>query len=82
MRDGGVAVFTRRVGELDRGPDLRVETPLVHPDSIALAELAVAAADGRLRSRVAQTLDLADGAEAHKLVEQGGLRGKVVLTTD
>ena len=52
------------------------------PGRAALAELAVAAADGRLRSRVAQTLDLADGAEAHKLVEQGGLRGKVVLTTD
>jgi len=81
VRSGGVAVFTRRVGEIDPANGLRIETPLAHSDPDALAELARMAADGRLRTRVARTLDLADGAEAHRLVEHGGVRGKVVLTT-
>ena len=81
VRPGGVAVFTRRVGDIDPAKQLRVQTPLVRSDATALAELARLAADGGLRTRVAQTLDLADGAQAHRLVERGGLRGKVVLTT-
>jgi NADPH2:quinone reductase len=81
VRPGGVAVFTRRVGDIEPALGVRVETPLVMSDPDALAELARMAADGRLRSRVARTLDLADGAAAHRRVEQGGLRGKVVLTT-
>lgn len=81
VRDGGVAVFTRRVGEIGNGRHLRIETPLVHSDPIALAELTRQVAAGELRTRVAATLDLGDAAEAHRLVERGGLRGKVVLTT-
>jgi NADPH:quinone reductase len=80
VRRGGVALFTRRV-ELPDRPDLRVETPLVHTDPQALADLAVRVAEGELKTRVARTLDLADAAAAHRLVEQGGLRGKIVLTT-
>jgi NADPH2:quinone reductase len=82
VRAGGVAVFTRRSVEVPEGLDLRVEMPLVHSDARALAELTRQVASGRLRSRIARTLDLADAAEAHALVEPGGLRGKVVLTTD
>lgn len=74
-------MFTRRVGDIDPAKQLRVETPLVRSDPSALAELARLAADRGLRTRVARTLDLAAGAEAHRLVEQGGLRGKIVLTT-
>jgi NADPH:quinone reductase-like Zn-dependent oxidoreductase len=81
VRAGGVAVFTRRSVELPDGLDLRVEMPLVNPDAAALAELTRAVAEGRLRSRVAMTLDLTEAAEGHRLVERGGLRGKVVLTT-
>jgi NADPH:quinone reductase-like Zn-dependent oxidoreductase len=80
VREGGVAVFTRRVSEIPNGRGLRVETPLARPDAPALAELAAAIADGRLRTRVARTFDLAEAARAHELVEGGGLRGKVVLT--
>ena len=80
VRDGGVAVFTRGV-EVPGGRELRIETPLVHSDPQALAELTQQVASGRLRTRVARTLDLGDAAEAHRLVEHGGLRGKVVLTT-
>ena len=58
-----------------------VETPLVEPDPVALAELTRLVASGQLHARVARTLDLADAAEAHRLVEQGGLRGKIVLVT-
>ncbi len=80
VRAGGVAVFTRRVGEVPAElGELRIETPLVRSDPVALAELTREVASGRLRTRVARTLGLGDAAEAHRLVERGGLRGKVVL---
>jgi NADPH:quinone reductase-like Zn-dependent oxidoreductase len=81
VRRGGVAVFTRRSVQVPEGLDLRVEMPLVHSDADALAELTQRVARGRLRSRLDRTLDLSRAAEAHALVERGGLRGKVVLTT-
>lgn len=80
VRDGGAAMFTRRVDVPDGR--LRIHTPLVRSDPVALGELARELADGRLRTRVARTFDLQDAAEAHRLVEAGGLRGKVVLTTN
>jgi NADPH2:quinone reductase len=82
VRPGGVAVFTRRSVEVPEGLDLRVEMPLVHSDPEALAELTLQVAHGQLRSRLDRTLDVAQAAQAHALVQRGGLRGKVVLTTD
>ena len=79
VRPGGVAVFTRRVADLPADVDVRVETPLVHSDQAALVQLTREVAAGRLRTRVARTVSLADAAEAHRLAEQGGLRGKLVL---
>jgi NADPH:quinone reductase-like Zn-dependent oxidoreductase len=38
-------------------------------------------APGELRTRVARTLPLEDVIEGHRLVEAGGTRGKVVLTS-
>jgi NADPH2:quinone reductase len=81
VKPDGAAVFTRGVEVPDR-PDLQVETPLVHSDPLALAELTKQVAAGRLRTRVARTIPLADAAEAHRLLERGGLRGKIVLTTE
>jgi len=81
VRPGGVALFTRRSVQLPDGLDLRVEMPLVNSDAPALAELTRQVASGQLRSRIDRTLDLSRAAEAHALVERGGLRGKVVLTT-
>jgi NADPH2:quinone reductase len=81
VRAGGAALFTRGSVELPEGLDLRVEMPLVNSDAAALALLTAQVADGSLKSRVAMTLDLAEAAEGHRLVERGGLRGKVVLTT-
>jgi NADPH:quinone reductase-like Zn-dependent oxidoreductase len=79
VKQGGVAVFTRGVEVPDR-PDLRVEVLLAKPDP-RLAELTQQVAEGSLRTRVAKTLPLAEAAEAHRLNEAGGLRGKIVLTT-
>jgi NADPH:quinone reductase-like Zn-dependent oxidoreductase len=76
-----VALFTRGSVELPDGLDLRVEKPLVDSDPAALEQLAARVADGSLKTRVAMTLDLAEAAEGHRLVERGGLRGKIVLTT-
>lgn len=81
VRAGGVALFTRGSVELPDGLDLRVEKPLVDSDPAALEQLAARVADGSLKTRVAMTLDLAEAAEGHRLVERGGLRGKIVLTT-
>ncbi len=81
VRSGGVAVFTRRSVQVPDGLDLRVEMPLVHSDPETLAELTQQVARGKLRSRLDRTLDLSHAGEAQALVERGGLRGKVVLTT-
>ncbi len=81
VKEHGAAVFTRRVEVADR-PDLQIETPLVRTDPLALEQLTQKVAEGRLRTRVARTIPLTEAAEAHRLVERGGLRGKIVLTTD
>jgi NADPH:quinone reductase len=80
VREGGVAVFTRGVS-VDGRDDLTVHTPLVRRDAGVLVSLVQAVAAGRLRTRVAATFSLSDAAEAHRLAEQGGNRGKLVLTT-
>lgn len=80
VKHGGVALFTRRVEVPDR-PDLRVETPLVDSDPVALAQLTEQVAAGELETRIAHTLPLTNAAVAHRLVEAGGLRGKIVLVT-
>jgi NADPH:quinone reductase-like Zn-dependent oxidoreductase len=53
---------------------------LVEPDGHALSEVAALVRDGRLRSHVDRTLPLEEAAEAHRLLEDGGHRGKIVLT--
>lgn len=79
VRDGGVALFTRRIADHEPERGLRYEMPLVHSDAAMLADLTDLVASGHLQTRIALTLDLADGPEAHRLLERGGLRGKVVL---
>ncbi len=78
LRDGGTAVFTRPPrAEPERG--MRFETVLVQPDPDMLRALAADLAAGRLRTRIAEVVPLADASRAHALNEAGGLRGKVVL---
>ena len=79
LRDGAIAVFTRppRGGEPERG--IRFETVLVQSNTEQLRALAADLEAGRLRTRVAHVLPLAQAARAHELAEAGGLRGKVLL---
>ncbi|XVU21402.1 NADP-dependent oxidoreductase [Actinoplanes sp. CA-054009] len=71
---GDVVVATRPIA--DDGHTL----VLVEPDRDALRELIAAVADGTLKTRVADTFPLAAAAEAHRRLESGGVRGKLVLT--
>ena len=52
---------------------------LAETDPASLRWLTTDLVDGRLRTRVAEVLPLAEAARAHALNEAGGLRGKVVL---
>ncbi len=79
VRDGGRVVTTRRTPEADPARRLRQRSFLIEPDREALRALIAQVAGGRLRTRVAQALPLAQAERAHRLVEGGGLRGKVVL---
>jgi NADPH:quinone reductase-like Zn-dependent oxidoreductase len=54
----------------------------VRADSAALATLAGFAADGQLKVHIERTFGLGDAAEAQRLIEQGHVRGKVVLVID
>jgi NADPH2:quinone reductase len=79
VRDGGAfaAVTDPSTPAPERG--IRVSTVHVSPSSAGLATLLAELAAGRLTSRVAERLPLAEAAAAHRRVEAGGLRGKLVL---
>jgi NADPH:quinone reductase-like Zn-dependent oxidoreductase len=81
MRDGGAVLFTRSQGDFERAGRLRVETLLADSDPAALAALGEDLGSGRLKTRVAETLELAQAGEAHSRLEVGGVRGKIVLTS-
>jgi NADPH:quinone reductase-like Zn-dependent oxidoreductase len=63
-----------------RALDLGGSYHFCRPDSGQLATLAEWVDGGRLRIDVGRTLSLAEAAEAQRLQEQGGVRGKIVLT--
>jgi NADPH2:quinone reductase len=82
LREGGKAVFTRAPDPPEAERDIELESFLVTPNPPVLRELSRRLAAGRLTPpRIAQVLPLEQAAEAHRLAEAGGLRGKVVLTT-
>jgi NADPH:quinone reductase-like Zn-dependent oxidoreductase len=58
---------------------IRVANVLVRADGAALRELSALVDQGRLTLRVAGTLPLTEVAEAHRRLEKGGLRGRLVL---
>lgn len=58
---------------------VRLLEPLVEPDGRSLDEIAALLREGSLAVRVAETLPLEAAAEAHRRLEAGGVRGKLVL---
>jgi NADPH:quinone reductase-like Zn-dependent oxidoreductase len=82
VRDGG-AVATVRGYRGDGRRGVRVFPTLVRrvaQDRAALDRLRRQAEDGVLTLRVARTLPAEQAAEAHRLLERGGVRGRLVLT--
>jgi NADPH:quinone reductase-like Zn-dependent oxidoreductase len=82
VRDGGAVATVRGYrGNGERG--LRMHPTLVRrvaQDRSALDRLRQQAEDGVLTLRVAQTFPAEQAAEAHRLLEAGGVRGRLVLT--
>jgi NADPH2:quinone reductase len=80
--DGGVFVSLRRWrGAPTR--DIRYEAAWVYDDYHSQAKLDAlrrAAEDGALTPRVADVLPAEKAADAHRRVEAGGVRGRIVLT--
>jgi NADPH:quinone reductase len=77
--DGGILATTRPVEPLDPERRVRQLLVLVKLNQLALRELVRDTAEGRLRTRIAATLPLAEAARAHRKLEAGGLLGKIVL---
>jgi NADPH:quinone reductase-like Zn-dependent oxidoreductase len=80
LQDGGHVVSTRPIPSADGSRGLRQDVVRVRSNAVELRDLVAQVAAGTLRTRVARTLPLAQAAEAHRLVEAGGLHGKIVLT--
>lgn len=79
--DGAVATVRGYRGDGQRG--LRVFPTLVRKvaeDREALGRLRQQVEDGVLTLRVAQTFPAEQASEAHRLLERGGVRGRLVLT--
>ena len=90
LRDGGQIATVRRPGERgtstlhpERGIAIRdVWVPDYTHATDKLDSLRVLAEEGKVALRVAQTFPAADAAEAHRVLEKGGVRGRLVLTFD
>jgi len=90
LRDGGQIAIVRRPGERgtsmlhpDRGVTIRdVWVPDYTHATDKLDELRALAERGKVTLRVAQTFPAADASAAHRALEKGGVRGRLVLTFD
>jgi NADPH:quinone reductase len=79
VQDGGAVVATRQVPQADPARRVRQQSFLIHADRDRLRHLVGEVAQGRLLTRVDRALPLGEAAQAHRLNEAGGLRGKVIL---
>ena len=81
IRDGGgLAVVRGWEGPSERGIDIhQVWVRRALTDSARLAALRDQVQDGTITMRVADVLPAADAAEAHRRLEAGGVRGRLVL---
>lgn len=81
LKPGGIVVVVagRPAPQAPDALGRRLAGILVQPDGAALASLAAAIEQGRLRSEICAVFPLQAAAEAHRLGEQGHVRGKIVL---
>lgn len=90
LRDGGQIAIVRRPGERgtstlhpERGIEIRdVWVPEYTHATDKLDALRVLAERGAVTMRVARTFPASDAAAAHRTLESGGVRGRLVLTFD
>ncbi|ORB64770.1 NADP-dependent oxidoreductase [Mycolicibacterium tusciae] len=90
LRDGGQIAIVRRPGERgtstihpERGITVRdVWVPDYTHATDKLRNLRALAEQGKVTLRVAETFPAADAAAAHRALERGGVRGRLVLTFD
>jgi NADPH:quinone reductase-like Zn-dependent oxidoreductase len=79
LKPGGLLLS---VGTIPIPPEDLPATPTAfyyHPDGARLAKVAADVASGIITMPVVKRLPLAEAAEAHRLMEAGGVRGKVIL---
>lgn len=81
MRPGGIIVALAGDPPVEQASraGVRAVKMLAEPDGAALGELAALAAAGHLRVEVSETFELEDAATAHRAIEGGHTRGKIVL---
>jgi NADPH:quinone reductase len=79
VRDGGAFVAVTDPGTPAPARGVRTTKVDVKPNGAQFAGLLNALAAGQLRTRV-ERVPLADAAEAHRRLDAGGYRGKLVLT--
>ncbi|KRE27206.1 alcohol dehydrogenase [Mycobacterium sp. Soil538] len=90
LRDGGQLAIVRRPGERgtstlhpERGIEIRdVWVPDYTHATDKLRSLRVLAEQGKVTLRVARTFPAGEAAAAHRALERGGVRGRLVLTFD
>jgi NADPH:quinone reductase-like Zn-dependent oxidoreductase len=83
LREGGrVASVIATPSAEDFPHAARRRYVFVRTDAAELAALADAIDAGHVRVHVSETLPLAEAARAHRLLEDGGVRGKVVLAVE
>lgn len=83
MKDGsraGSILLPPEIGEKDQARGIKGKYVFVRPYGAQLADLSARVDSGSLRIHVHQTFPLEDAAEAHRALEAGGHRGKLVLT--
>jgi NADPH:quinone reductase len=78
VADGGTIVSTRPVEDAP-GRGITQRSMLIEQDTEVLRELVRRVAAGTLLTRVSQTVPLSEAARAHRLAEQRGRHGKIVL---
>lgn len=73
------SVTAAQVAAAAEGTDVTVLPIRAEPNADQLAQLAKRAASGELKLKVAQTLPLAQAAQAHRLSASGHVSGKLIL---